>query len=551
MYALMLDYLMQKRGGIELDEKAFNLLDEPWILITDGYGKDKELSLLEVFLQAHEIKTLSGELPAQDAAILRLLLGVLYSVFTNVNEAGEPLNEEHDALALWKRLWELKCFPIKVITGYFEHYRDRFWLVHPERPFYQVAGLSKGTNYSASKLIGDLSESSNKKRLFQNRSGKDKDSLEFSQAARWLIHLNAFDDTSSKASVRGMNMPSPGAGWLGKLGIVYAVGDNLFETLMFNLVLLDERGQKWGKGNAAWELKEPRSAERIEIPLPHNQAALMTLQSRRILLERSNDMISGFILLGGDFFQKENAFSEQMTLWRRKDEKKDEYVPKRHNSTRQFWRDFTPMFAKTDKTRPPGIINWLARLRFAGLIQSRHVQMCAVSIQYGDKDFFVVDTWEDSITLNADLLSALGDDWINRITDSLEVTDKMVYTLGSLAADIAISSGDSGGLASKRKLAREEAYFALDMPFRKWLADISPESDIIDETCNVWEKTAQGIVLNYGEYLFSQAGTQAFTGREKDNTLYTAPKAHIWFKNRISKILWENKEKSARGNEYD
>ena len=342
-------------------------------------------------------------------------------------------------------------------------------------------------------------------------------------------------------------MPSPGAGWLGKLGIIYAVGNNLFETLMLNLVLLDDKGQVWERGKAVWELDEPRGAERTEVPLPHNQAVLLTLQSRRILLERSNGMVTGFILLGGDFFQKENAFSEQMTLWRLKDEKKGVYSPKRHDSTRQFWRDFTPLFAKTEKTRPPGVVNWLTRLRRAGSIESRHVRMCAVSVQYGDKDFFVVDAWEDSISINADLLSALGDRWIVRITKLIEITDKMAYALGNLASDIATASGDSGGLASKRKSAREEAYFSFDMPFRKWLADINPESDDIDVACDTWEKKARGIILKLGEEMVAQAGTQAFNGRERDGTHHSAARAQIKFRNTVAKILREGKVESVKG----
>ena len=530
-----------------MDEKEFNLIDSPWIVITENNGSNTELSLKEVLIRAHEIKTLSGELPAQDVAILRLLLAVLHSVFTCADEKGLHDYDEDEVMSIWKSLWDSRYFPREVIVEYLDRYRERFWLVHPERPFYQVAGISKGTYYSASKLIGDLSESSNKKRLFQNRSGQTKSALEYSQAARWLIHLNAFDDTSAKAAVRGQNMPSPGAGWLGKLGIIYAVGNNLFETLMLNFVLLNDKGQVWNIGKAAWELDEPRSAERTEISLPNSQAALLTLQSRRVLLERANGMITGFILLGGDFFQKENTFSEQMTLWRRKDDKKDDYTPKRHDSTRQFWRDFTPLFAKTEKTRPPGVVSWLARLRIEGLIISRHVQMCAVSIQYGDKDFFVVDAWEDSISVNADLLSTVGDRWIGRIIKLLDITDKMAYALGILASDIATASGDSGGIVSKRKSAREEAYFSFDMPFRGWLADISPESDDIDEACNSWEKTAYGIILRLGEEIVAQAGTRAFTGREKDGTYHSASRAHIKFVNTILKILRENKVESVKG----
>ena len=529
-----------------MGDKAFNLLDEGWIFVTYTNGDSDEVSLADVFYRANEIKSLSGELPAQDATILRLLLAVLHSVFARVDETGEPHDdyEDYDMLELWKRLWDSGRFPHEVIGAYLESYRERFWLIHPERPFYQIAGIDKGTRYSASKLIGDLSESSNKKRLFQNRSGTAKDCIEYAQAVRWLIHLNAFDDTSSKASVRGQNMPSPGAGWLGKLGIIYASGNNLFETLMLNFVMLDDAGYIWENGDATWERDVPRMEERTEIPLPSSQAELLTLQSRRILLEQADGMVTGFRLLGGDFFQKENAFSEQMTLWRRKKENKDEYTPKRHDSTKQFWRDFTPLFAKTESVRTPGVITWLTTLRANKLIESRHVKICAVSIQYGDKDFFVTDAWEDSISINTDLLSTLGDGWISRITDLLETTEKLTWALAILAGNIAMASGDSAGVPNKRKSAKEEAYFNLDMPFRAWLSAIKPATDDKEEKCSDWKETARSIIFKLGEELINQAGPQAFVGREKENELLTVSRAYINFKKIVAGIMRKNIEGS-------
>ena len=85
---------------------------------------------------------------------------------------------------------------------------------------------------------------------------------------------------------KGQGLPSVGAGWLGKLGYIQAQGSNLFETLMLNLTLLQDGVKLWGENQPCWELDEPRSAERTEIALPDNPAQLLTLQSRRLLLDR-------------------------------------------------------------------------------------------------------------------------------------------------------------------------------------------------------------------------------------------------------------------------
>ena len=69
--------------------------------------------------------------------------------------------------------------------------------------------------------------------------------LGFAEAARWLLYINAFDDTSAKP--KGKGLPSPGVGWLGRLGLITGVGNNLFETLLLNLVLIKDGNMSFGE----------------------------------------------------------------------------------------------------------------------------------------------------------------------------------------------------------------------------------------------------------------------------------------------------------------
>ncbi len=215
-------------------------------------------------------------------------------------------------------------------------------------------------------MNGSLSESSNKIRLFPECTGIEKKRLSYAEAARWLLYVNAYDDTSAKPTKAGKTenegkMPSPGAGWLGKIGFVCINGNNLFETLLLNFVLTDENDAIWTSCIPAWELETPRSKERTEISLPHDQAALLTVQSRRLILHRDGKYVTGYHLLGGDFFAKENAFTEQMTVWGTLKDKKGNvigYQPRRHSKSRQLWRDFSS-YLPTEKNVPiPGVIRW-------------------------------------------------------------------------------------------------------------------------------------------------------------------------------------------------
>ena len=284
---------------------------------------------------------LAGEMPTQDAAMLRLLLAVLFTVFSRVNVEGEPepFEEEDDALARWGDLWQLEHFPEQPLRDYLEQWKDRFWLFHPTHPFWQVPGAEIGTACSAAMLNDKMIERKNKLRLFPLYAGQSKERLSYPQAARWLLSVNGFDDTSLKPKEK--NLPSISVGWLGSLGYIQALGNNLYETLMLNLTLLKDGREYWSENRPCWELETPRSAERTKIPCPDDPAQLLTLQSRRLLLHRTEGMVDGYFALGGDFFSKENAFAEQMTVWRNAAKKNEPavFVPCRHDPARQFWRE--------------------------------------------------------------------------------------------------------------------------------------------------------------------------------------------------------------------
>lgn len=288
-----------------MEEKAFNLLEEPWICVIDKECKIYEVSMLQLFEQAHKYVDLRGELATQDVAILRLLLAVLHTVFSRYGLNGEEaeLKNADDALDRWEAIWKNEKFPVEPIRTYLESQKEKFWLLHPERPFYQCNYAKVGTEYTAAKLNGNLSESSNKVRLFSGVSGKNKNYMSFSEAARWLIYINAYDDTSAKPSSEAKKLseklPSPGVGWLGKLGLLTISGNNLFETLMLNMVMLNSDKAVYGLENPIWERENVPSDERKEIPLPDNLSELYTLQSRRLLLKVSGEKVTGYVRRGG------------------------------------------------------------------------------------------------------------------------------------------------------------------------------------------------------------------------------------------------------------
>ena len=430
--------------------REFNLIEENWIRVRNSECALVEVSLKDALLNAHNYVSLAGEIPTQDTAVLRLLVAVVYAVFYREDLGGNaaPIEKPGDALRRWRSLWENSKFPEGPITDYLDKWKDRFWLFDDKRPFWQALNAKIGTEYTAAKLNGEISESNNKIRLFPTRTGENKEKITYSEAARWLLYVNAYDDTSAKA--KGKNLPSPGAGWLGKLGLISAEGDNLFETIMLNLTFL-KNGQAMWEGNCEpiWELEKPRTDERVEIALPDDLASLYTLQSRRLLLISNDGMVTGYYLLGGDFFAKSNALSEQMTMWRKTLDKKSgiaTYTPQRHDPSRKIWREFPAIAAPEEGDVNPGVVSWIGVLKKNKLLdKNRMVRFRITSVQYGDKDFFITDAYTDAMTFHTDLLTELGRKWINKIKDEIKNCDYAAYNLGKMSKDLTIAAGGSEG----------------------------------------------------------------------------------------------------------
>lgn len=533
----------------------FNLLDEKWILVRKSDCTVDELSLTDALLKSHEYVELAGELPTQNVSILRLMLAVLHTVFSRYSPQGEPspLYDSDDAADRWKELWNAGRLPEKPIGEYLASVHDRFWLFHPERPFYQTEAAKIGTEYTASKLNGAVSESGNKIRLFCGCTGVQKSELSYSEAARWLLYVNNYDDTSSKP--KGKNLPSPGAGWLGKLGLITIRGNNLFETLVYNLILLNHKrnfSEVWGPECPAWEPDVPNTAERAEIPMPDNLSELYTLQSRRLWLNRDdNEKVIGYNLLGGDFFEKVDAFIEPMTVWSKvkgNERAGEKFQPRRHDSSVQMWREFSYAFETAAGSHIPGVVLWTKYIKQMLPESRKLISFSIASVQYGDKDFFVNDVFSDSLTFHTDLLTEIGEHWRAKITDEIKKCDESAAALRFLAKDIELAAGSAEDTVLKRAVverAREQYYYEIDLPFRNWLERIDPNWEIVSEqeeqALREWHETAKRIALRIGQELVESAGTAAIVGRAvKDKNdkerYYSAPDAYRYFKVKLNEI---------------
>lgn len=493
-----------------MEQMEFNLLDEPWIRVMTEDCTVVERSLMQVLLNSHQYQRLAGELPTQDVALLRLLLAILQTVFYRVDPEGEddPIEDRAAAIRRWQALWNAGRFPVQPIRTYLETWKDRFWLFHPEHPFYQVPAAAVGTKFKASKLNGELSESAHKMRLFPLRDGEEKETLSYAEAARWLVTLIGFDDSASTKKETGT-----GTGWLGDRVNVYAIGENLFETLMLNLVFLKDGKYVWAENIPAWEQPTMTTAKKREIPLPDNQAELLTLQSRRLILSREENRVTGFSSTGGDFFGKEgrvNAFSEQMTLWRAGKTPKNavpQFVPASVDPWRQMWRDFEVILGRREDTHIPGGVAWLTELRRKNVIPRKYVHIASVGVTYDSKKGSIADIISDHLDFQMSLLDAAGELWIVLVGGEIYLIDKVARALGALAEGLYLAQGGQLDGAGKkaRQSQRDEGmrllYAAVDLPFREWLAHIGAQHGDDENTRAQEQQCWRSIVFRIADNL--------------------------------------------------
>ena len=193
------------------------------------------------------------------------------------------------------------------IDAYLDRHRERFDLLHPETPFFQVAELhtSKGEYTSLDRLVADVP---NGNRFFTMRAHGVR-RLGFAEAARWLVHAQAFDTSGIKsgavgdARVKGGRGYPQGVAWAGNLGGVMVQAANLRESLLLNLVATEyDHIRADDKDAPAWRHTPtgPGPLKPVEaVYRPHGVRDLYTWQSRRVRLHFDADGVYGVLLAYG------------------------------------------------------------------------------------------------------------------------------------------------------------------------------------------------------------------------------------------------------------
>jgi CRISPR system Cascade subunit CasA len=526
---------------------SFSLLDEPWVPCQLLDGGTAEFSLHEVFDRLGEVRRLTGELPTTEFALVRLLLAVLYGALPGFRSAED-----------WAALRD-GGLPLGTIHDYLERYRDRFDLLHPETPFFQVAGLhtQRGEFSGLEKLILDVP---NGRPFLTTRLGSGLESIGLAEAARWLVAAQAFDPSGIKSGavgddrVKGGKGYPLGRGWAGYLGGVFIEGVHLGETLLFNLVGSDAAsGAEWNGDAPSWHRPAPGPGA-TPGTAPTGPASLYTWPSRRIRLEREGDRVTGVLIGYGDPLTPQNQhLREPMTRWRRSQNQEKKlglqtvYMPREHDPERALWRGIASFVPTPPATKSGGEANlapllddWLAELRSEGVLRSRRVRLRAVGVQYGSNDSVVDEIVDDALALDVLVLATSSTAVANLLDGTQKRTDDAARALAELAGNLALAEGLDEKPA--RDAAFTQAYAAFDQPYRDWLASLDVTGDL-DAADDAWRESVRRLVLASGDELLRGVSRAAWRGREAKGRQINAPLADLWFRAKLHNITRPVREK--------
>jgi CRISPR system CASCADE complex protein casA len=531
---------------------SFNLLDEPWIRVIRLDGTSDEVSLLTVFREATDISGIHGEIASQDVAIQRLLLAICHRAM------GGP--EEMD---VWEEYWDDPGKLGRDAAAYLEGYRDRFYLRHPEHPFFQVAGIhaASGKTSGLESLIVDVP---NGDPFFTTRIAQGLEYISWSEAARWLVHVHAFDPSGIRSGAvddpqakNGKGYPI-GPGWTGQIGVVTVDGENLERTLLLNTVVCEKVDGLHDVDPAEdippWERDPDGPAGSLTLE-PTGPVSCYTWQTRRVLLHGDDARVTGLFLGNGDKATPQNRYLvEPMTAWRysepqTKKLKATVYMPRKLPTDRAFWRGLSTLVAQLSPSitvkgagmvtryRSPGVISFYQELMMNRIVPlSGLIPLHAVGIEYGAQEAVVTELVNDVLSLPAGLLDRSSARLLGVVHDAMEETEGVAFALRNLAANLDKARGGSPDTASAARDHAGAAFYQLiDERFPRWLASLDGADPA--EARDKWRSLLRSEARKQQEALASAVPDTAFAGRGEGKGRMDVGRALFYFRTALNKAV--------------
>ncbi len=449
----------------------FNLIDEGWIPVKTLSGQMTEVGFRELLERADELIEISDTSPVVEASIYRLLFalaGRIYDLKTNED---------------WKALWDAGRFDMEKANAYFDKWYDRFWLIHPEYPFYQdyeVKTLKK-TITTTAKLFVEKATGSNDT-LFDHTMDSNSEQINFDEAARAVIALQycAFCGGNDGASGRFSDSVTA------RSAVSYISANSLFHTLLLNLLVHSTKVPviySAKQDYPIWELDHESKLKLNETPMGFFD--YLTVQSRRLLLGNNDNEIVGVYLIQGRTL---SGVDDPYMTYYFSDKRK---TAVRFSEKKAIWRDANLLFAYAEKDRnfPPRNLSQLRNLKLKyGLNLNMKPQLSLYGLATVPGKASVFSWHSERLHLPLRILED-QQEGIGYIADAIDIAEKAgdvlrsaTFYLAKLILTGAMPEGippeKDTSVALKTKLDQSETYWTeLGQRFQHFLADIDSDPD--------------------------------------------------------------------------
>jgi CRISPR system Cascade subunit CasA len=332
--------------------KFFNLLDERWLPVCMSDGSPREVGLLELFEKVEQVRSLTETSPPSLIAQYRLLLAITHRALSAL-----PAGWKDGDRARWYR----QGLPQDALRSYLEHWRDRFWLFHPENPFMQAASLETAEETSANlkpwTQVSLASSTGNAPVMFDHSFDSNATTVSPGLALRSLLGFLQFTPGGLVKVVRGSDKAGP----LSNSAACIPTGDTLNQTLCLCL-------HPFLRGDLsdlpAWEMPSPLLSDlRADPTLARSVNDRYTRLSRAVLLRCNEDFrIEKIHFAAGVAMEEDPNAPDPMLSYRAGT---NNLVRLSFRDGRALWRDLSALVpdAEGKAAHPAAVLGWAANLK--------------------------------------------------------------------------------------------------------------------------------------------------------------------------------------------
>uniref|UniRef100_A0A7C2G7N7 Type I-E CRISPR-associated protein Cse1/CasA n=1 Tax=Thermus islandicus TaxID=540988 RepID=A0A7C2G7N7_9DEIN len=439
-------------------EASFNLVEEPWIPVLKD-GRVVEVGIGEALLRAHELTRIETPSPLEEAALYRLLLAALHRALMG------PRRLEH--VLEW---WRAGRFPEGPIRNYLNRFRDRFFLFHPQAPFFQVADLPAENPLPWSKLLPELA-SGNNPTLFDHSTEENLPKATYAQAARALLVHQTF---ALGGLLRRFGVGSAKDAPVARPALFLAGGENLLETLLLNLVPYVPE-----EDAPIWEVSPLRLADleggRTWWPLS-GRTRLYTWPARGVRLLDEGDGVR-FMGYGPGVEPLEAPHRDPMVAQRL--DSRGNLVALRMTGERSFWRDFSAMLPRQGG-KVAATVEHAENLQGELEEEGREVRVALRVLGQVSDQAKVLDVRREVYPLPPELLCPKGEENLEKALKAAEELGRGLQGLALRVARAVVGERDLReltGFADSLPLKRLY-WHALDGAFPRFLARVEEGSSL-------------------------------------------------------------------------